>query len=91
MKAALYSAIRPAIGQTEADVIKKAYILGYELVRFNGWDNDDLGSSGNHGSRWQEAKINGEILREIQSACEITYADGSYDQPHIIQTYHERD
>lgn len=86
MKTVLYSKIRPAIGQNEADVVKKAHALGYELVKFNGWDNDDLGSSGNHGPRWGDVRVNGIALREIQDACEIAYADGSYDQPHIMQT-----
>ena len=86
MKTVLYSKIRPAIGQNEADIVKKAHALGHELVKYNGWYNDGLGASGNHGPRWEEARANGKILREIQDACEIAYADGSYDQPHIMQT-----
>ena len=86
MQTASYTTIRPAIGQTEAYVIKKAHALGYELVKFNGWDNDDLCSSGSHGPRWDEARANNRILNEIQDACMITYADGTYDYPHIKST-----
>ena len=85
MKVAFYTNIRPASGQSEADVIRKAHVLGYELVNFDGWDDEDLGASGNHGPRWAEAKENGKILREIQDACEVSTPEG-YDFPHITQT-----
>lgn len=83
--AVLYSGIRPAFGQTEADIIRRAHALGYELVSFAGWDDADLGASGNHGPRWREAQENGARLREIQDICVVHTPEGD-DWPHIIQT-----
>lgn len=85
MTTALYSAIRPAIGQTVADVIRRARDMGYTLTIFNGWTNDDIGPSGARGPRYAEVKSNGSILRDIQDACEVVI-DGASDFPHIIQT-----
>lgn len=87
MQTVLYSAIRPAIGQTAADVIRKAQNMGYTMMRFNGWSNADLGNRyGEYkGPRRDEADANSTILRQIQDACEIQI-DGSSDFPHIIQT-----
>lgn len=83
MRTVLYSAIRPATGQTVADVIRQAQLMGYTLTRFNGWDNDDLGRrfGDGKGRRRDEADANAKILHEIQDACEV-----SSDFPHIIQT-----
>ena len=80
-----YSHIRPAHGQTETHVIRQAHLLGYELMPFNGWDDADLGASGNHGPRWAEACENGKKLRAIQDACVVHTSDGD-DWPHITQT-----
>lgn len=85
MKTVLYTRIRPAHGQTEAQVISRAHVLGYELMPFNGWDDADLGYAGNRGPRWAEAKLNGEKLRAIQDAC-VVHAAGGDDWPHIVQT-----
>lgn len=84
METVLYCTIRPAIGQTAAEVIRRAHALGYEMVPFNGWDNADLGFAGNRGPRWTEAKLNGEKLRCIQDACMVHSPDGD-DWPHITQ------
>lgn len=87
MKTVIYSAIRPAIGQTPADVIRQASRMGYTMMRFNGWSDADLGMRHGEkkGPRRDEADANFKILREIQDACEIKI-DGSSDFPHIIQT-----
>lgn len=85
MQTVFYSFIRPAHGQSIADVIRKAQNMGYSMMPFNGWDNDDLGYSGAPGPRRAEAAANGKILREIQDACVVYHPDG-YDFPHIIQT-----
>lgn len=84
MKTALYSNIRPAFGQTKVDVIRRAHALGYELLKFVGFDDADLGYAGNRGPLWMTAKANGAILREIQDACVVNTANGK-DWPHIIQ------
>ena len=87
MKTVLYSAIRLTEGQSLTDIIRTAHALGYELVRFNGWTNEDLGHRyGEYkGARRDEADANAKMIREIQDACEVTYEDGSYGFPHIIQ------
>lgn len=85
MTTILYSAIRPATGQTVADVIRRARDMGYTLTIFNGWTDDDIGPSGMPGPRRAEVNSNGSILREIQDACEVVI-DGASDFPHIIQT-----
>lgn len=85
MDTAFYSNMRPAVGQTEAQIIKRARILGYTLVAFNGWDDADLGYPGNRGPRWAEARANAEKLRIIQDACVVHSAEGD-DWPHIVQT-----
>jgi len=87
MKTVFYSKIIPAETQTLADIIRKAHVLGYELVQFNGYDNDDLGSSGNHGPRWNESREQKKMAMEITDACEVII-DGACDFPHIIQTKH---
>jgi hypothetical protein len=80
MKPVFYTHIRPAIGQTVVDVIRRAHTLGYEMMTFAGWTDADLGPSGMPGPRRAEAKANGELIRAIQDACEL---DG--DWPHIEQ------
>ena len=83
----LYSAIRPAIGQTTADVIRQAQRMGYTMTRFNGWDDGDLGMRHGDmkGPRRDEAEANAKILYEIQDACEVV-VEGSSDFPHILYT-----
>ena len=82
----LYYKIRPAIGQTVPEIIRKASAMGYTLVPFNGWDDADLGRRfGSHkGPRRDEADANQKILVEIQDACEVVVG-GSSDFPHITQ------
>lgn len=84
MTTVFYTAIRPAIGQREDEVIRRAHVLGYELVPFAGWDDADLGYAGNRGPRWAEAQINGARLREIQDLCVVHSEEGD-DWPHILQ------
>ena len=83
MTTVLYSAIRPAINQTVADVIKKAQKMGYTMTIFSGFDDEDLGMycGERKGPRRDDANANLKILMEIQDACEV-----SSDFPHIIQT-----
>lgn len=85
LTAALYSGIRLAHDQTFATIARKAHALGYELVEFAGWSDSDLGTAGNRGPRWTEAKANGKALSEIQDACEVSTPEGA-DWPHIIDT-----
>lgn len=87
MKTVFYSAIRPAEGQTVADVIRKAQMMGYTMTIFNGWTDVDLGMrfGETKGPRRDEASANAKILMEIQDACEVSI-DGQCDFPHILQT-----
>ena len=82
----LYYKIRPAIGQTVSEIIRKASDMGYIMVPFNGWDDADLGRRfGSHkGPRRDEADANLKSLMAIQDACEVV-VDGSSDFPHITQ------
>ncbi|MHB2010052.1 MAG: hypothetical protein ACYCOX_18700 [Acidobacteriaceae bacterium] len=80
MKPIFYTNIRPAHGQTESAVIKKAHVLGFELVRFNGYSDADIGYAGNRGPKYDESRENLAALREIQDACMV-----SGDWPHITQ------
>lgn len=89
MKTVLYSNIRCAEGQVVTDIFRRAHALGYELVQFNGWDNDDLGASGMPGPRRADADRNMEMIQEIQDACEVVI-DGSADWPHITHTVSEK-
>ena len=84
MQPAFYTKTRTATGQTERDIIRTAHALGYELMRFNGWTNADLGSVSNHGPHYEQAALNHKILMEIIDACTITFEDGTYDAPHIL-------
>lgn len=84
METVLYANIRAAHGQTEAQIIRWAHVLGYELVPFNGWDETDIGYAGHRGPRWEEAKTNGKKLRLIQDACVVHSPEGD-DWPHIVQ------
>lgn len=94
MKTALYSAIRPAEGQTVAGVIRKAAAIGITLVRFNGWTNEDLGCRpvvlGDMnmvgGVRRDEARDNAMLLEQVHDACTVYLPGNRYDCPHIIQT-----
>ena len=84
MKTILYSANRPAEGQTITDVIRRARALGYTLMRFEGWTDADLGPSGMPGPHRADADRNRMALREIQDACMVT-VHGACDFPHITQ------
>lgn len=67
MEIALYTAmdLTEADGVTEADVIRRAHALGYELIKFNGWTDADLGPSGMPGPRRAEATENRRKLKLI--------------------------
>jgi hypothetical protein len=80
----LYVRVRLAEGQSLVDVFRKAQVLGYELVPFEGWTDEDLGASGNHGPMWERARENARAIQLIQEACEIIFDDGTFDRPHII-------
>ena len=80
-----YSHIRPAHGQTVADVIRRAHVLGYELMPFSGWDNADIGYAGNRGPHFVAARANGQRCGEIQDACIVETPEGP-DWPHILYT-----
>ena len=82
MTTVFYTAIRPANGQSVASIIRTAQTIGYTMVKFNGWTDDDLGPSGMPGPRRAEAKVNLDLLNEIQDACEEV--DGDF--PHIVST-----
>ena len=62
-------------------IVSVAHSLGYELVPFEGWTDVDLGMPGNPGPRKQDAKRNGEALREICDACEVTL------HPHFVSIF----
>lgn len=87
MRTVFYSAIRPAIGQTVADVIRQANRMGFSMVIFNGWTDADLGRrfGDGKGPRRDEADANQVLLMEIQDACAVHTDDGD-DFPHIVQT-----
>lgn len=80
MIAVFYSKIRPADGQTEIEVIKKAHILGYELVPFDGFDNQDLS-----GACKKMARLNLNRILEIQDSCVKNFPNGQ-DWPQIFHT-----
>ena len=85
MRVALYTKIRPAEGQSEVEIIRKAHVLGYELVPFEGYTDSDIGYAGNKGPKYDESKKNLAALKEIQDAC-VVRIDGLEDWPHIVQS-----
>ncbi|HBG07681.1 MAG: hypothetical protein A2075_09155 [Geobacteraceae bacterium GWC2_58_44] len=85
LKPVFYTQIRPAIGQTEGEVIRAAHALGYDLVAFEGYSDTDLGMPGNRGAKWAESQKNLCAANEIQNACVVHSEDGD-DWPHIIAT-----
>ena len=80
-----YREIRPADGQRIDEVIRIAHNLGYEMIPFNGWDNQDIGAPGNRGPHYDEVVINRKRCGEIQDAAIVHMAEGD-DWPHIIYT-----
>ena len=95
MKTVLYSAIRPAEGQTVEQVILQAQKIGYSMVIFNGYSDHDLGGHTLEptnepcrlvgGAHRSEAKKNRRYLLEITDCCQVSI-DGEADWPHILQT-----
>lgn len=79
MKTAFYTKIDLYDGLTEADVIKRAHVLGYELMKFAGYSDADLGMPGNHGPRWADAQRNKTALKTISGSLVKTYPDNTYD------------
>ena len=67
MKPVYYTQINPDT-TTETEIFRKAHALGYELVKFAGWTDADLGPSGNPGPRRAEANKNARRIAEIVDA-----------------------
>ena len=86
MTTVFYSHIRPALGQTVVEIIRRAHTLGYELMPFRGWDDTDLGYPGNPGPHRAAAKLNLKHCIEIQDACATHTPEGT-DYPHIVHTF----
>lgn len=72
-------------GPNEIEVIRHAQRLGYELVRFAGWSDADLGPSGTPGPRREMAEINRQRIREIVRTLTTIDADGYEIGPIINQ------
>ena len=62
-----YTKINPD-AVTVTEVFHVAHTLGYELVKFDGWTDADLGPSGQPGPRRTEANENGRRIAEIVDA-----------------------
>lgn len=54
-----------------AEIFERARLMGYDLVKFNGWTDFDLGPSGMPGPRYVEAKENGQRIREIVRTFDV--------------------
>lgn len=80
-----YTSIRPAHGQTEVEIIRRAHALGYELVSFAGWTDADIGYAGNRGPSYTASRNNLLHANKIRDACVVETPDGP-DWPHIIQS-----
>ena len=80
-----YTKIRAAYGQTEIDVIRRAHVLGYELIPFSGYTNSDIGYAGNPGPLHAQSRENLRRAIAIQDACRVVI-DGQCDWPHIQQS-----
>ena len=80
----LYTCLRLADGQSMPQLLRVIHTLGYELVRFCGWTDADLGMPGNRGPRWVEAQTNYGRIVAIQRAAAIVDEHGQ-DWPHILQ------
>jgi hypothetical protein len=81
IKAILYTTIRPAEGQAETDIHRKAQAMGYTLIPFEGFSDADLGAPGNRGPRWKMASENRIRINDLTDAC---HHEG--DWPEIRQT-----
>ena len=85
MDLVFYRTIRPAEGQTIGAVVRRASLLGYQLVAFEGYDDSDLGVPGNRGPYWEDSRRNFARILEIQDACVVHWPDGD-DWPQIDHT-----
>ena len=85
MKTVLYSAIRPAVGQTPQGIIAQAQRLGYQMVIFNGWTDADLGMKygDQKGPRRDEATTNANLISELHDMLAVE-TDAGTDYPHIV-------
>ncbi len=79
MKLVFYTRIELYPGLTEVQVIKRAHVLGYELIPFEGWTDAELGMPGNHGPRWAEARANRKAITQIANSLIKNYPDNTYD------------
>lgn len=73
-----YKKIQLYDGITMLDVLRRSHALGFELVPFNGYSDDDLGVPGNRGPRWNDARRNMDAIKEIVACLVKNYSDG-YD------------
>jgi len=79
MRPVYYTKIDLYDGITELDVMRRAHALGFEMIPFNGWDDNDLGTSGNHGPCWHAARLNHERRMEIIDSLIRHNGDNTYD------------
>jgi hypothetical protein len=86
MKPVFYTTIDLYDGISEVDVIKRAHILGYELVPFDGFTDLDLGMPGNRGPRWSIARKNLAAIIEITDSLVRHYPDNTFDAIKINST-----
>ena len=85
MTPVFYTSIRPAHQQSITDITRRARAMGYELMRFNGYSNSDIGYAGNRGPHFEFSRLNLARCIEIQEACVAHTPDGN-DWPHIDHT-----
>lgn len=79
METAFYTRMSLYSGVEEHHVIKRAHTLGYELVKFAGWSDTDIGPSGMPGPRRGDATANRKKLSIISKSFDRDNDDGTYD------------
>ncbi len=57
----------------ERKVFERARLLGYDLVKFEGWTDSDIGYGGNRGTRYPEYAENKKRIREIVDSFQSSY------------------
>ncbi|MEN6624346.1 MAG: hypothetical protein ABFD50_22715 [Smithella sp.] len=80
-----YTTIRPAKGQSVDQVVKIAHELGYKLVPFDGYTDNDVGYDCHPGIKHDEANENMKRCIEIQDAAVVHLPNEDDDWPHIMQ------
>ena len=71
MKPVFYTEMKLDHGATVADICRMAHVLGYEMVPFNGYTDQDLGYAGNRGPKWNESRVNMAAINEVLDAHAI--------------------